>query len=267
MKSSRGSAALLAGAVARAAMRRPQAKKEPPSRPVLVAAVHYAPRAAARAAGRHQGEDRKRSRLSRCRQARRTPRRRRRHRQEGRCARPARRHGFSPAGGSRPRPIIPRQRRARADAGRRGADGTLKPGLVGGGRRRQGQIRRRSGARRRRPRRARGGAGAQCARLCDAARRRRRHRQRGAGRARPGVGAGAPVIRLSHTGEMEAAVAIPETLVDRARSARRASSSGRCRASRSTPTLRELSPNADPATRTYQARYALPTRPPGRSSA
>src|SRR5580692_1976816 len=39
--------------------------------------------------------------------------------------------------------------------------------------------------------------------------------------AEPGqvVAAGAPVLRLSHTGEPEAAVAIPESLIDRARSA------------------------------------------------
>jgi RND family efflux transporter MFP subunit len=81
--------------------------------------------------------------------------------------------------------------------------------------------------------------------------------------AEPGqvVGAGAPVIRLSHTGEMEAAVAIPETLVDRARSAPARVEFWALPGVSIAATLRELSPNADAMTRTYQARYALPTPP------
>ena len=53
--------------------------------------------------------------------------------------------------------------------------------------------------------------------------------------AEPGqvVAAGAPVLRLSHTAEQEAAVAIPESLVDPRPSRRRVgSNSGRCLASR-----------------------------------
>lgn len=77
--------------------------------------------------------------------------------------------------------------------------------------------------------------------------------------AEPGqvVAAGAPIIRLAHTAEREAAVAVPENLVERVRnhSARvefwalpDVSVEGR---------LRELSPNADAATRTYPARFTL----------
>jgi RND family efflux transporter MFP subunit len=81
--------------------------------------------------------------------------------------------------------------------------------------------------------------------------------------AEPGqvLAAGAPVLRLSHTGEQEAAVAIPETLLDRARSAPGRVEFWALPGVQMAATLRELSPNADPTTRTYQARYTLPEAP------
>jgi len=81
--------------------------------------------------------------------------------------------------------------------------------------------------------------------------------------AEPGqvVAAGAPVLRLSHTAEQEAAVAIPETLVDRARSAPGRVEFWALPGVEVTAKLRELSPNADPTTRTYLARYTLPNAP------
>ena len=81
--------------------------------------------------------------------------------------------------------------------------------------------------------------------------------------AEPGqvLAAGAPAMRLSHTGEREAAVAIPETLVDHARSAPAHVEFWALPGVQMAATLRELSPNADPTTRTYLARYALPDAP------
>ena len=77
--------------------------------------------------------------------------------------------------------------------------------------------------------------------------------------AEPGqvVAASAPIVRLAHTAEQEAAVSVPETLLDRARSEPArvefwalpgVSVAARCR---------ELSPTSDPATRTYPARFTL----------
>jgi RND family efflux transporter MFP subunit len=81
--------------------------------------------------------------------------------------------------------------------------------------------------------------------------------------AEPGqvVTAGAPVLRLAHTGEAEAAVAIPETLVDRARAATARVAFWALPGVEMTATLRELSPTADPTTRTYLARYSLANAP------
>jgi len=71
------------------------------------------------------------------------------------------------------------------------------------------------------------------------------------------VAAGQPVVRLAHTGELEALVALPETYVERARNAIGKmtlwSLPGRAYEVR----LRELSPAADGATRTYAARYSI----------
>lgn len=72
------------------------------------------------------------------------------------------------------------------------------------------------------------------------------------------VAAGQPAVRLARLGEREALVAVPETLVgglDRAgASVTLWSDPGRRYEAR----LRELSPSADPATRTYAARFSLP---------
>jgi RND family efflux transporter MFP subunit len=82
--------------------------------------------------------------------------------------------------------------------------------------------------------------------------------------AEPGqvLAAGAPAMRLSHTGEREAAVAIPETLVDRVRAAPARVEFWALPGVQVAATLRELSPNADPTTRTYLARYSLADAPP-----
>jgi RND family efflux transporter MFP subunit len=81
--------------------------------------------------------------------------------------------------------------------------------------------------------------------------------------AEPGqvLAAGAAAMRLSHTGEREAAVAIPETLVDRVRSAPAHVEFWAVPGVQMAATLRELSPNADPTTRTYLARYSLADAP------
>jgi RND family efflux transporter MFP subunit len=71
------------------------------------------------------------------------------------------------------------------------------------------------------------------------------------------VAAGQPAIRLAHEGEREALVAIPEAAVERVHAARARvvlwSDEGRSYEA----VLRELSPVADPATRTYAARFTL----------
>jgi RND family efflux transporter MFP subunit len=71
------------------------------------------------------------------------------------------------------------------------------------------------------------------------------------------VAVGQAVARLAHHGEMEAAVALPETMLAEARGAQASvrlwSDPGRQFKAR----LRELSPQADPATRTYAARFTI----------
>ena len=71
------------------------------------------------------------------------------------------------------------------------------------------------------------------------------------------VAVGQAVARLAHRGEMEAAVALPETALGEARrsdaSVRLWSGPDRRFAAR----LRELSPQADAATRTYAARFTI----------
>src|SRR5215470_11741809 len=80
--------------------------------------------------------------------------------------------------------------------------------------------------------------------------------------AEPGqvVAIGQPVARLAHKGEKEALVALPETALDEAQKStatvRLWSDSKRRFAAR----LRELSPQADPATRTYAARFSITDR-------
>ena len=71
------------------------------------------------------------------------------------------------------------------------------------------------------------------------------------------VAVGQPVARLAHHGEVEAAVALPESWLAEAREAQASvrlwSGPGRVFSAR----LRELSPQADPATRTYPARFTI----------
>ena len=81
--------------------------------------------------------------------------------------------------------------------------------------------------------------------------------------AEPGqvVSSGAPVLRLEHTAEKEAAVSIPEAWVERARTAKASVDYWALPGATSEAELRELSPNADPSTRTYAARFRLPNAP------
>jgi RND family efflux transporter MFP subunit len=76
--------------------------------------------------------------------------------------------------------------------------------------------------------------------------------------AEPGqvVAAGQPVVRLAHTGPREAAVSLPEGIRPDIGSEATATLYGDGSTS-STARLRQLSDAADPATRTYEARYVL----------
>lgn len=71
------------------------------------------------------------------------------------------------------------------------------------------------------------------------------------------VAAGQTAIRLAHSGELEAAVALPEDFTPQAGKGEATltlwSNKGKVYRAR----LRELSPSADPATRTFAARYAI----------
>ena len=78
--------------------------------------------------------------------------------------------------------------------------------------------------------------------------------------AEPGqvVAIGQPVARLAHRGEKEAVVALPETWLARGAQVQGDGPAvGRAATAASTPRLRELSPQADPATRTYAARFTI----------
>jgi len=76
------------------------------------------------------------------------------------------------------------------------------------------------------------------------------------------VAAGTPVVRIAHDGAMEAAVAVPESLIGQVRED--ATVSFWALPGVSVPAhLRELAADADAATRTYAARYALDPAPPG----
>jgi RND family efflux transporter MFP subunit len=72
------------------------------------------------------------------------------------------------------------------------------------------------------------------------------------------VAAGQAAIRVARFGEKEAVVAIPETLVGRAKEGKASvtlwSEPGKTYAAK----LREIAPNADPSTRTYLAKFTLP---------
>jgi RND family efflux transporter MFP subunit len=77
--------------------------------------------------------------------------------------------------------------------------------------------------------------------------------------AEPGqvVAIGQPVARLAHRGEKEAVVALPETWLEEARQAKATVQLWSDRERRFQARLRELSPQADPATRTYAARFTI----------
>jgi RND family efflux transporter MFP subunit len=77
--------------------------------------------------------------------------------------------------------------------------------------------------------------------------------------AEPGqvVAAGAPVVRLARAGEREAVVAIPEMLLERVRQGTATVSLWSDPGTRYPARLRELAASADPATRTFQARFSV----------
>jgi RND family efflux transporter MFP subunit len=76
------------------------------------------------------------------------------------------------------------------------------------------------------------------------------------------VAQGVPAIRLAKVDSREAVAAIPESLIERVKTAKAEvslwSEPGKTYQAR----LRELSPSADPATRTYQARFTILDAPP-----
>jgi RND family efflux transporter MFP subunit len=72
------------------------------------------------------------------------------------------------------------------------------------------------------------------------------------------VASGQTAIRVARLAEKEAVVAIPETLVDRAKTATATVSLWSAPNKTYVAHLRELSPSADPATRTYLAKFSLP---------
>jgi RND family efflux transporter MFP subunit len=77
--------------------------------------------------------------------------------------------------------------------------------------------------------------------------------------AEPGqvVAVGQAVARLAHRGEMEALVALPETWLDEARRSQATVRLWSGPERRFAARLRELSPQADPTTRTYAARFTI----------
>lgn len=72
------------------------------------------------------------------------------------------------------------------------------------------------------------------------------------------VAAGQTAVRVARFAEKEAVVAIPETLVGRAKDGTASVSLWSEPGKQYTAKLREIAPNADPATRTYQAKFSLP---------
>jgi RND family efflux transporter MFP subunit len=68
---------------------------------------------------------------------------------------------------------------------------------------------------------------------------------------------GQPAVRLAHTGEPEALVAVSETFVERARAATGSMTLWSLPDRKYQVKLRELSPAAESATRTYAARYTI----------
>jgi RND family efflux transporter MFP subunit len=77
--------------------------------------------------------------------------------------------------------------------------------------------------------------------------------------AEPGqvVAAGAPVVKLARSAELEAAVSVPETLIERARTAPARVAFWALPGLSAAARLRELAAASDPATRTYPARFTL----------
>ena len=77
--------------------------------------------------------------------------------------------------------------------------------------------------------------------------------------AEPGqvVAIGQAVARLAHRGEMEAVVALPETWLGEARASQATVRLWAGPERRFAARLRELSPQADPQTRTYAARFTI----------
>jgi RND family efflux transporter MFP subunit len=71
------------------------------------------------------------------------------------------------------------------------------------------------------------------------------------------LAAGQPAARLARLGELEAQVALPETFVERARAASGSLTLWSLPGRTYDVKLRELSPAADAATRTYAARYSI----------
>jgi RND family efflux transporter MFP subunit len=72
------------------------------------------------------------------------------------------------------------------------------------------------------------------------------------------VAAGQTAIRVARFAEKEAVVAIPETLVDRAKTGSASVTLWSEPDRKYAAKLREISPSADPATRTYLAKFSLP---------
>jgi RND family efflux transporter MFP subunit len=72
------------------------------------------------------------------------------------------------------------------------------------------------------------------------------------------VASGQTAIRVARFAEKEAVVAIPETLVDRAKDGVASVSLWSEPDKKYAAKLREIAPNADPATRTYLAKFSLP---------
>src|SRR6202049_1302255 len=72
------------------------------------------------------------------------------------------------------------------------------------------------------------------------------------------VASGQTAIRVARFAEKEAVVAIPETLVDRAKEGVATVSLWSDPNKKYAAKLREIAPNADPATRTYLAKFSLP---------
>jgi RND family efflux transporter MFP subunit len=77
--------------------------------------------------------------------------------------------------------------------------------------------------------------------------------------AEPGqvVALGQPVVKLAHRGEKEAVVALPENWLAKAREAAASVTLWSGNGRRYSARLRELSPQADQATRTYAARFTI----------